>query len=271
MMLQTSSLPRSLHGLSSPRSTSSSRTTRVLEELQENLEMIQKEIKSTRAQLTTVCENKENSERENETFIENNKQLRSDIQEVMQILESKQELLDSTKKTYVTTENRVKQLKDEATSARKEMDDLKRREHTIEKECHTITLLKEKQVLQKLALEKSVVQTQSEFDTELATLYEELDHIRSQIIKLQNTDITSAVKLSLENQHKERELVLQDYTSVQAQIQSNHQAFIDMVKAELASLMEELPALESTSLETDLDNCKQDVHSLVSRVKSSSS
>lgn len=54
-MLQTSSLPRNtLHGLSSPRSTSSSRTTRVLEELQENLEMIQKEIKNTRAQVNPI-------------------------------------------------------------------------------------------------------------------------------------------------------------------------------------------------------------------------
>lgn len=52
-MLQTSSLPRNtLHTLSSPRSaSSSSRTTRVLEELQDNLESIQKEIKNTRAQV----------------------------------------------------------------------------------------------------------------------------------------------------------------------------------------------------------------------------
>lgn len=218
-----------------------------------------------------MCENKENSERENETFIENNKQLRSDIQEVMQILESKQELLDSTKRTYVSTENRVKQLKDEATSARKELDDLKRREHTIEKECHTITLLKEKQVLQKLALEKSVVQIQSEFDTELATLGEELVHIKNQIVKLQNTDVASAVKLSVEKQHREREAVLKEYTAIQAQMQANNQAFIEMVKAELDALMAELPTTSDTSLESELVNCKQDVHSLVSRVKSSSS
>jgi hypothetical protein len=52
-MLQTSSLPRNTYNmLSSPRlASSSSRTTRVLEELQENLENIQKEIKNTKAQV----------------------------------------------------------------------------------------------------------------------------------------------------------------------------------------------------------------------------
>lgn len=188
----------------------------------------------------------------------------------MQILESKQELLDSTKKTYVSTENRVKQLKDEAMSARKELDDLKRREHTIEKECNTILLLKEKQVQQKLSLEKSVVQLNAEFNKELVGLNEELANLRLEVDKLNKTDLTAAVKLSVEKQAKEREEVLKEFNLVQSQIQSNNQEFIDMVKAELIALMAELPA-EQTSLETEVHNCKQDVESLVSRVKSSSS
>jgi hypothetical protein len=51
-MLQTSSPRSNLHMLTTPRSTSStSRTTRVLEELQGNLESIQKELETTRIQV----------------------------------------------------------------------------------------------------------------------------------------------------------------------------------------------------------------------------
>lgn len=187
----------------------------------------------------------------------------------MQVLESKQELLDSTKKTYVSTENKVKQLKDEAMNARKELDDLKRREHTIEKECNTIQILKEKQVQQKLSLEKSVVQLKAEFNKELTSLNDELTNLKSEIVKLNQTDLTTTVKVSVEKQAKERELLLNEFNQVQQQIQSNNQQFIEKVKAELMALLTELP-IDQTSLEIEVDNCKQDVESLVSRVKSSS-
>ncbi|KAI9260377.1 hypothetical protein EDC94DRAFT_486990, partial [Helicostylum pulchrum] len=182
--------------------SSSSRTTRVLEELQESLDMIQKEIKTT----------------------------------IMQILESKQQLLDTTKKSYVTTENRVKQLKDEAMNARKELDDLKRREHAIEKECDTIQVLKEKQVQQKAAVEKSVVQLKAEFDKELAALTDELANVKLEIETLKQKDITELVKERVEKQAKERQVLVQEFNKVQEEIQVNNQEFIKHVKEELEEL-----------------------------------
>lgn len=54
-MIQTRSLPRNFRMSSNPRSaSSSSRTTRVFEELQENLESIQKEIANTKTQVHNI-------------------------------------------------------------------------------------------------------------------------------------------------------------------------------------------------------------------------
>ncbi|KAI8067006.1 uncharacterized protein B0P05DRAFT_553193 [Gilbertella persicaria] len=265
-MLQASSR-NNTHMLSTPRSaSSSSRTTRVMEELQDNLETIQKELENTKIQLLTVKENKEQSEKENEEFIESNKQLRADIQEIMQILESKQQLLDSTKKTSMGTENQVKQLKDEAMAARKELDDLKRREHTIEKECRTIELLKEKQLQNKKTLEQSVAQSQAEFAKEIGALEMELASVQDQIQALKQKDVAAEAKQMVEKQAKERQALIQHYKQIQEQIESNHQQFVDLVKQELKELMEQVT--EETGLDTQVNHCKEDVDSLIARIKS---
>ncbi|KAI8380659.1 hypothetical protein EDC96DRAFT_491759 [Choanephora cucurbitarum] len=268
MMLQASST-NNIHMLSTPRSTSSSsRTTRVLEELQENLEGIQKELESTKLQLLTVKENKEQSEKENEEFIESNKQLRADIQEIMQVLESKQQLLDSTKKSSVGTENRVKQLKDEALAARKELDDLKRREHTIEKERRTIELLKEKQLQSQKTLEQTVAQSKAEFAKEIQSMEMELASVQDQINTLKQKDMVAEVKEVVEKQSKERQALIQQYHQVQKEIEANNQQFVELVKQELKDLMDQLTQQhDSSSLETEVDNCKEDVQGLVSRIK----
>ncbi|KAI8335203.1 hypothetical protein BD560DRAFT_414126, partial [Blakeslea trispora] len=266
MMLQASNT-NNIHMISTPRSTSSSsRTTRVLEELQESLEVIQKELENTKIQLLTVKENKEQSEKENEEFIESNKQLRADIQEIMQVLESKQQLLDSTKKSSLGTENRVKQLKDEAMAARKELDDLKRREHTIEKERRTIDLLKEKQLQSQKTLEQSVAQSKAEFAKEIQSMEMELASVQDQIKTLKQKDMAAEAKEIVEKQAKERQGLIQKYHQVQKEIEANNQQFVELVKQELKDLMDQLTS-PSLSLETEVNNCKEDVHGLISRIK----
>lgn len=186
----------------------------------------------------------------------------------MQVLESKQQLLDDTKKVYVGTENKVKQLKDEAMAARKELDDLKRREHTIEKECNTIQLLKEKQVQQQQELEKSVAQSQAEFDKEIAALQLELESVRQEIEKVKSTDVTTTVKETVEKQAKERQALLKEFNAVQEEIQKNNQEFVNQVQAQLAELLNEYSTKEEpTDLDTEISNCKEDVESLVARIK----
>jgi chromosome segregation ATPase len=187
----------------------------------------------------------------------------------MQILESKQQLLDSTKKTYVGTESRVKQLKDEAMAARKELDDLKRREHTIEKECHTIQLQKEKQLQQQKQLEQSVAQSQAEFDKEIQALQLELASVKQQGQNIQSKDVTTEVKQLVEKQAKERAELLKDFEKVQREIQQNNQQFVDQVKQKLTELLAQLP--QEASLEVEVNNCKEDVHTLVARIKSTAS
>ncbi|KAI9487703.1 MAG: hypothetical protein EXX96DRAFT_593700 [Benjaminiella poitrasii] len=248
-MIQTTSPVNDLHMLPQPRlAPSSSRTTRVIEELQENLESIQKELESTKAQLEIVKENKEQSEKENEEYIESNKQLRADIQEIMQILESKQQLLDDAKKSYVSTENKVKQLKDEAMAARRELDELKRREHTIEKERRTIELQMEKQREQQRVLEDSVAQTKADFEKELEAFKIELDTVQEQIDYVKSKDVEGQVKLLLEQKTEERKALFEEFQKIQKELENNNQAFIAQAKQQLIDLMNEIKTNASTLL-----------------------
>lgn len=187
----------------------------------------------------------------------------------MQMLESKQQLLDSTKLTSVNTENRVKQLKDEAISARKELEGLKRRENTIEKECHAVQLEKEKQIQQQKAFEDSVAQTQAEYDKELSELHAELASIEGNIQRMKEKDIEKDVKELMEKQVKERQEVIKNFENIQKEMELNNQNFIIQVKQELVQLLNQL-STEEEILSTEVDNCKNDVHTLVSKITTNS-
>ncbi|CAO3678144.1 unnamed protein product [Rhizopus stolonifer] len=262
-MLQTS-LPRNM--LSLPRSASSnSRTTRVLEELQGNLENIQKELENTKAQLESVRDAKDQHERDNEDYIESNKNLRAEIQEVVQVLGSKQQLLDDSKKTYTASENKVKQLKEEAAAARKELDDLKRREHTIEKECRTVENLKEKLVQQNKLLEQSVAQHQAEFSQEMEAQRELLASIQQEIERLKSSDMDDLIKTKMEEQAKERRNIVENMKRVEQEIEFNTKAFIEQVKKELLDVINGLVA--DDSFEDQVNQCSEAVKNLAIKIK----
>jgi hypothetical protein len=185
----------------------------------------------------------------------------------MQILESKQQLLDSTKKSSSSTENKVKQLKSEALAARKELDDLKRRETTLEKERRTTQLEKEKQMQQQKSFEKSMIKTKSENEKELNTLRLELDVIHKNMQQIKQKDIQKQVKSIIEKQVKERENVLKNLENIRKEIELNNQNFVIHVKHALVDLLNQLSSNENDEiLTTELENCKNDVNTLVSRI-----
>ncbi|CEG65322.1 hypothetical protein RMATCC62417_02125 [Rhizopus microsporus] len=280
-MIKTSSLPRN-HMLSSPRpASSSSRSTRVLEELQENLENIQKELENTKQQvnnnnifkaspshmyqLQVARDTKEQYEKENQSFIESNKQLRAEIHEVMQVLESKQQLLDDTKKQYLSNENRVKQLKDEAMAARKELDDLKRRELMIEKERRTVGILKEKLSQQSKLLDQSVTRHQTEFDKEIQAQKELLESIQQETQRLKSLNIADIVKEKIEKQASERKRLIEDLKRVEEEMEENTQSFIEQIKSDLTALLNHVDT--QPDLSEQVNQCKDAVNSLSVKIK----
>lgn len=186
----------------------------------------------------------------------------------MQVLESKQQLLDSTKKASQITENKVKQLKDEALAARKELDDLKRREHTIEKERRTVQLEKEKQLQQRKAFEKSTAETKAEYDKVIKEAQMELEIIQKNIQQIQQRDVHKQVKAIIEKQIKERETVMKNLENIRKEIELNNQNFIIHVKQELVELLNQLSSNENDQiLTTEVENCKNDIQTLMSRIK----
>ncbi|KAI9260142.1 hypothetical protein BY458DRAFT_459791 [Sporodiniella umbellata] len=183
----------------------------------------------------------------------------------MQVLGSKQQQLNDSKKTYTESENRVKQLKEEATAARKELEDLKRREHAIEKECRTVESLKEQFVQQNKLLEQSVVQHQAEFAKELEVQRELLTSIRLEVERLSSADHDALVKNKLQSQAEERALLVQDIKRVSQEIDSNTTEFIQQAKQEILSVLQCLNP--DHSLEDQISQCHEAVNTLAIKIK----
>jgi len=243
-----------------------SRSTKVLEQLQGNLESIQAEIENTKNQLKSAVEAKEIKDRENENYIEANKELRANIQEVMQILESKQESLDTTKKTHHDTESQVKQLKSEAMAARRELDDLKRKEDMIERERQMIQIQKERHAQHHASLAKSVGQCQAEFNQDMEVVQLEMRAVEHEIERVKALDLVKIVQKSIQKQAKQRKMLMEEFAQIQADIQGSNQSFMDHIKNELITLLNEVPIAEEGVMD-QVTHCQEDFYQLMSKIK----
>lgn len=70
-------------------------------------------------------------EKETTNYTNSNKIYRARIQEIMQVLKSKQSILEGTKGSSTQLEFKVKQLKGEALASRRQLEDLRRREQVL--------------------------------------------------------------------------------------------------------------------------------------------
>ncbi|CEI97704.1 hypothetical protein RMCBS344292_11831 [Rhizopus microsporus] len=183
----------------------------------------------------------------------------------MQVLESKQQLLDDTKKQYLSNENRVKQLKDEAMAARKELDDLKRRELMIEKERRTVEILKEKLSQQSKLLDQSVTRHQTEFDKEIQAQKELLESIQQETQRLKSLNIADIVKEKVEKQASERKRLIEDLKRVEEEMEKNTQSFIEQIKSDLTALLNHVDT--QPDLSEQVNQCKDAINSLSVKIK----
>ncbi|KAI8332685.1 hypothetical protein BC941DRAFT_381313 [Chlamydoabsidia padenii] len=260
------------------KSTSNYRSTRVIEELQETWDTLQKDLITTKTQLDTALEAKKNNEQQSKDYVQSNQECRAQIQELMKLLEDKQQSLDVTKQQSVALENKVKQLKDEAMISRKHLDDLKKRETQLGQDRDAAVLAKACVEQQQKILEQSVLDLDHRSTKEQQQLEKELDTLKHQLDQVSSRNQWMAdmmVSVMDDETRTRREWIQQMHTQHQQQRQTT-KLFIEKIQLELQSLLEQVNSLgggdshsnNTLDLDVEVKQCQDEINGLVQKIQS---
>ncbi|KAG1177704.1 hypothetical protein G6F70_001760 [Rhizopus microsporus] len=250
-----------------PQPSTSSRTNKVLEQLSSKYEAIQNEISTTKAQLETLRQAKLQNEKDTQYYLSSNKVYRDRIKEIMQALESKQKLLDETKKVSSQLELKVKQLKDEALASRRQLEDLRKREQVLEHDRDVAVKEKNQLKHKHHLLEDSVEQLRDRCQREMALL--EKDHSllveQAKYITERNELMMELINIKL----KQRRQHTDNIALMKKQLQANTEMFVGYVNSLLDVLKSEIEksATQTRDCTSASIQCRGEVNGLLSRIK----
>ncbi|KAI8371700.1 uncharacterized protein BYT42DRAFT_537559 [Radiomyces spectabilis] len=254
-----------------PSLSTSSRSTRVIEQLQATLDSIQKEVMATKSQLETIRQTKRQYELEAQSYIECNAEYRKSIQELMHILETKQHRLNDTKRSSTDLESKVKKFKDEALASRKQLEDLRRKEQVLERDRNVAVAERDLVVRQQHVLKQSVDMLKSRFDREVVSLKQDLSlvHMQIQTMTEKSQTMVKLMETKVSQRALTRQQLMTQLTLVRRQMENNTQTFLDRIRAELQALLDDV---DQSTRQTDnfqfaVTRCRGEVNGLIARIK----
>ncbi|KAI8067951.1 hypothetical protein BC940DRAFT_299956 [Gongronella butleri] len=256
-----------------PQQTMSSRSSRVLEQLQETWQVLQKDLETTQAQLAVAREAKNKSETQSAEHVASNKECRAQIQELMKVLEGKERALDDTRQQSTIMEGKVKQLKEEAAAARKQMEALKAREKELERERDRAVSAKDLVDQQQKALCRAVDHIQDRAAIEHRAMIDELHRLRH-IVQQKQQQYTWFAELLPENgQLEQKDDIVIDadlaahVKGIQDEQRQVTQTLVNDIEAQVRALSSEIAAMDPTVNE-QVQECHEQVTQLIQRIQS---
>ncbi|KAI9259031.1 hypothetical protein BY458DRAFT_517548 [Sporodiniella umbellata] len=245
----------------SPRPiTNSSRSTRVIEELQENLEGIEKEIDHLRAQLQHARDNQEQFENDNQKNIQENQQLRRDITGITQLLESKQRVLEETKRMYSEGEARVKELKSEVTQARQRLAQENVRQKEVDQALLDLKAYHTRWRQQEQQLTDSIRQTQAGITHDLESDQAHHQELQQALARIRSLNLNQRTRLCLAQEDLSKEAV-----HLQQAIQENTHQFLNQVQKEFTALSHSLDTVDTLDA-SQIQSCLDAIQTLQSQI-----
>lgn len=200
-------------------------------------------------------------------YTKSSKIYRARIKEIMQVLKSKQEVLESTKCSSNHLELRLKQLKDEAMASRKQSEDLRRREQVLEHDRDEAVKENNQIKHRQHHLQDSVDQLRVRCEREMALLAKDHFMLTDQVqhITERNEHIYELITLKL----KQRRQYLDSLTTMKRQSRSNMESFVNHVRLTMQPLQAEIEQSELQTKDCILASiqCRGEVNGLVSRIK----
>ncbi|KAI8366792.1 uncharacterized protein BYT42DRAFT_549854 [Radiomyces spectabilis] len=256
----------------SPQPTlSSSRSTRVIEELQSTWNQLEQDLITTKTQLENARTAKEQYELEAQAHAESNTQCRTNVQELMQLLESKQQLLDKTKKRSLEMEAEMKKLKDEAVHSRKQFKELQDKQKLLELDCRKAAERKEYIQRQQTVLAEAIHSMSTRFQREMADLNHDLTTMRRQlgILLAEHQHILSVTESRIQRERASRDQWIEKVQSVQQRSSAEMKDAANHICSEMQSLITNVNASSenTASLTLSIEKCRDEVHSLIYRIK----
>ncbi|EPB89255.1 hypothetical protein HMPREF1544_03879 [Mucor circinelloides 1006PhL] len=250
-----------------PQPSSSSRSNKVIEQLSNKYELIQKDLAATRAQLEIMRQTKLKHEKDTINYTNSNKVYRNRIKEIMQVLESKQKALEGTKGSSSQLELKVKQLKDEALASRRQLEDLRRREQVLEHDRDVAVKEKNQIKYKQHVLQDSIDQLRVRCDREVALLQKDHSILidQARYITERNEHMIELISLKL----KQRRQHIEHLALMKRQLRSNTEAFVQDVRNHLQALKTEIDesALHTKDCTLAAIQCRGEVNGLVTRIK----
>ncbi|KAI7867113.1 hypothetical protein BDF14DRAFT_1743196 [Spinellus fusiger] len=263
-MLSTPAIPP-------PLTASSSRSTRVINQLNETWEAIQKEVSAARTQLEAMQAAKLQNELDSQSYAESNTLYRASIQELMQILESKQQVLDVTKESSQDLEGEVKRLKDEAMASRKKLDDLRKKEKVLKEERDRAVAAKEQVQRQYDVLRESLVGLDSKCERQLAELQHNLQSVTRQMKQMMTATEEAAewLEAQVQEEMSERQNTMHELKMAQTRAREAENTHLKQVQEELKLLLEQLNLHThcTNDWKSEVNQCRDHVSGLVHRIR----
>ncbi|KAI8331540.1 hypothetical protein BC941DRAFT_360263, partial [Chlamydoabsidia padenii] len=273
------------------KSTSNSRSNKVLGQLQAIWDTLQKDLASTKAQLNSAREAKTTHEQQSKDYTLSNQECRTHIQELLKLLEAKQHSLNLTKHQSVGLEAQTKKLKDDALMSRRNLDELKKRESRLVQDRDAAVLAKTRVEQQQKVLQQSIRDMDNRLGQEQQLLKKQLDQLQRQVQRItdRNEWMTKIMVSSMENETELRQEWIHQVSIRQQQHDKVTELFINRIRSELELLLDQmitlgyggvtlgnrdnsssnrLDALIMLNLDQKVEQCQADVNCLVHRIQS---
>ncbi|KAI8098871.1 uncharacterized protein BX664DRAFT_319815 [Halteromyces radiatus] len=250
---------------------SSSRSTRVIEQLQDKWERIQKELAVTRSQLESTKQAKHQHDTQTKCYTESNKQYRVHIQGLMQVLDTKQKTLEGTKRSSVSMESQVKTLKDEALKSRQQLEALRRQEQVLERERDIAVTKKEQWERQRIVLGSSLQQLERRLDREAGNLREQLKVVqeRAHAMSVYHNDFLALVAKTMERYVMDRADSYQQLERAKHNLEHQRQQWIQTTQSHLVNLTDAIGLSGTTTDEfhVTVNRCRGEVNGLIMKIR----
>ncbi|KAI9258889.1 hypothetical protein BDA99DRAFT_561257 [Phascolomyces articulosus] len=235
-----------------------SRSGKVLVQLQQQWENIQKEVIAARQQLQVAKEAKKQNTLQAQEYAESNTQYRSEIQSLMRTLDAKQQQLNNTKKSSQSMDTQVKKLKHDAHVARKELEAALEKHRNAEEEHARLEQHYK-------VLEESMT---SGPQRELDCLHHELQVVKAQLAIMTErchllTKVCESRAYQWAEEQRER---IEELQKMRDQVQATNQKFVEHVRKELQTLSNTAEEQDG-DIQTAVSRCQTEVSELVISIR----
>ncbi|ORX61538.1 hypothetical protein DM01DRAFT_1404319 [Hesseltinella vesiculosa] len=250
----------------------STRSDRVLEQLQDTWESLQKDLDAAQAQLTTVKDAKAKSDQQGKDYVESNQDCRSHIQQLMKVLETKELALEHTRQQSSHLEDKVKELKEEAMASRKQMEALKKQEQQLARDRDQAVSARNLVAQQKQALQQAIDHMDSRSNLERTALMSELkklQHLVQQTYQQYQWSLDLLAQPPQQQQDQqddpEQQKYLDQVKSLQQKQHDLTQSLVQDIELQVGSLLDNLN--QSTTLQDDVQDCRNQAAQLIQKIQ----